>query len=166
MNSKRLLPIMGLALLAGAVAAQEPASPDQIVFFEKEVRPLLIERCYKCHSRDAEKVKGGLHLDTRDGWVRGGDSGPALIPGKPEESLLVKAIRYKVDAGMPPKSKLPEAEIRILVEWIRRGAPDPRKGSVPKAKKKQTGLSLEEGRAFWAYKPVRKPMSAPPRLTV
>ena len=156
----KLLASLSLILLAGGAAAQEPSSgiaPEQLEFFEKKIRPILVRRCYTCHSRQAEKLKGGLYLDTRDGWTRGGDSGPAIVPGKPEESLLVRAVQYKHDPGMPPKSRLPDPEIRALAEWVRRGAPDPRKGAAPVARVKQTGLSVEEGRAFWAYKPPVEP---------
>ncbi|MGB8168244.1 MAG: DUF1553 domain-containing protein [Chthoniobacteraceae bacterium] len=124
-------------------------------FFEKKVRPILAERCLECHS-DAKKVKGGLHLDSRAGWVKGGDTGPALVPGKPEESLLVTAIRWKDrDLEMPPKKKLPPEEVAVLEEWVKMGAPDPREGAV--VAKKQRGLTIEEGRKFWSYVPIQKP---------
>jgi len=98
-------------------------------FFESKVRPLLVKHCYECHS--GEKTKGGLALDTRAGWEKGGDNGPAIIPGKPEQSLLIKAIRHEDKSlVMPPKSrgsKLNDADISILVQWLKMGAPDPRK---------------------------------------
>ncbi|MEI9896513.1 MAG: c-type cytochrome domain-containing protein [Chthoniobacter sp.] len=99
------------------------ATDDGLEFFEKKVRPLLTERCYECHSPD-KKVKGGLRLDLREGWVKGGDTGPAIVPGDPEKSLLVTAIRYKDrDLQMPEKRKLPDDEIAILEQWIKVGAP-------------------------------------------
>jgi len=84
-----------------------------VEFFEKQIRPVLVDSCYKCHSKDAEKIKGGLLLDTRDGLLKGGDTGPALVPGDPEKSLLVKAIRYTDEnLQMPPKGKkLPAAQV-------------------------------------------------------
>lgn len=134
-----------------AVAAR---ADDGVDFFEKKVRPLLAERCLDCHSPD-KKVKGGLRLDTKEGWVTGGDSGPAIVPGDPDKSLFITAIRYTDrDLQMPEKQKLPDAEIAILEQWVKMGAPDPRTGAVTK---KQTGLSIEEGKKFWSYAPVKKP---------
>ena len=93
-------------------AGPEKIEPRQLEFFEKKIRPVLTERCYKCHSAKSEKQKGGLALDTRAGIRNGGDSGPAVVPGKPGESLLVEALRYQnKDFQMPPKSaggKLPD----------------------------------------------------------
>src|SRR4051812_728469 len=77
-------------------------------FFEKQVRPLFIKRCYQCHSSEAKVLKGGLHLDSRSGWMQGGDSGPAVVPGAPDKSLLIEAIRYQ-SLEMPPRGKLPES---------------------------------------------------------
>src|SRR5437899_3854971 len=96
-----------------ASAARGPAQPPA-EFFERKIRPVLAEHCYKCHSADAEKakkLKGGLRLDTRDGLRKGGDSGPAVVPGKVDDSRLVKALRYDGDLKMPPKAKLPETII-------------------------------------------------------
>jgi hypothetical protein len=130
------------------------AADEGLDFFEKKVRPLLEARCLECHS-EAKKIKGGLRLDIREGWVKGGDTAPPVMPGKPEESLLIKAVRWvDNDLEMPPKKKLPAEEIAILEQWIRLGAPDPRTGAVAK---KQTGLTIEEGRKFWSYIPVQKP---------
>ena len=82
--------------------------PDQVEFFEKNIRPVLVEHCYKCHSVEAKKLKGGLAMDSRDGLRKGGDSGPAVVPGKPKESLLLKAVGYTHEGlRMPPKGKLP-----------------------------------------------------------
>jgi hypothetical protein len=101
-----------------------PASGDE--FFSEKIEPLLKQRCYECHSH-AGKMKGGLTLDSRSGWEQGGDLGPAIVAGKPEESLLITMVRWSDEEHqMPPKEKLPAAEIALLEEWIRRGAPDPR----------------------------------------
>src|SRR5438309_1092463 len=115
-----LLPVLGLNS-QGAVA-------DETEFFEKKIRPLLVENCYKCHSHESEKLKGGLFLDSRDGVLKGGETGPAIVPGDPEKSLLIKAVRYTdKDLQMPPKGKkLPEEDIASLVAWVKMGAPDPR----------------------------------------
>jgi hypothetical protein len=105
----------------------------------------------------AKKVKGGLRLDIREGWVKGGDAGPAIVPGDPAKSLLVEAIAYgNLDLQMPPKKKMPDAERAVLEEWIKLGAPDPRTGET--LAKKQEGLSVEEGRNFWSYQTPRKPL--------
>ena len=140
------------AISGVALAAPDAAALD---FFEKKIRPLLAERCLECHSPD-KKVKGGLRLDTRDGWLKGGDTGPAIVPGEPDQSLLITAVRYKDrDLQMPEKRKLPDAEIAVLEEWVKMGAPDPRTGGA--VAKKQTGLSLDDGRKFWSYAPVTQP---------
>jgi len=152
--------VLTFAVLAlGARAAV--AADDGVEFFEKKVRPLLTERCYECHSPE-KKVKGGLRLDIREGWVKGGDTGPAIMPGEPEKSLLVTAIRYKDrDLQMPEKRKLPDDEIAILEQWVKMGAPDPRTGTAAKevavTTKKQVGLSIEAGKKFWSYMPVQNP---------
>src|SRR3954451_17642965 len=142
------------ALLACPLAAAQAATEGD-AFFESKVRPILVERCYECHSAD-KKVKGGLRLDTRDGWAKGGDTGPAIAPGKPKESLLIEAIEYaNRDLQMPPKHKLPAAETAVLRDWVQMGGPDPREGGPAVATtKKVRGLSLEEGRKFWCYQPV------------
>jgi len=144
------------ALLATAFALNAPAFSDEgIDFFEKKVRPLLAERCLECHSPE-KKVKGGLRLDTREGWMHGGDGGPAIVPGDLEKSMLITAVRYKDrDLQMPEKRKLPDEEIAILEQWVKMGAPDPRSGGA--VAKKQTGLSIEEGKKFWCYQPLQKP---------
>jgi hypothetical protein len=124
-------------------------------FFRERVEPLLKQRCYECHSH-AGKIKGGLVLDSRSGWQSGGDSGPALVPGAPEKSRLIEAVRYtNPDMEMPPKAKLPESEVAVLEEWVRRGAPDPREAVTEAKAVKKTGVDVEEGRKHWAYKPVR-----------
>ena len=113
---------------------EKAASPEGLAFFEKKIRPVLADKCYKCHSADAEKVKGGLALDTRDGTRAGGDSGHAVVPGDLEASLLIKAIRYHdKDLAMPPEKsggKLPDDVIKDFETWVQFGAPDPRDGRV------------------------------------
>src|SRR5688572_15725080 len=137
------------------LALSFPAGADPgFDFFEKKVRPLLAERCFECHS-PAKKVKGGLRLDTKEGWATGGDSGPALVPGDLEKSLLIEAVRYgNQDLQMPPKKKLAVEEIAILEQWVKSGAHDPRTGEA--VAKKQTGLSIEEGKKFWCYAPLSR----------
>src|SRR5206468_1954117 len=109
-------------------------------FFEKRIRPVLTEKCYKCHSTRAEKIKGGLLLDSRSGWVKGGDSGPVIVPGDPEKSRLIHAVRYTdSNLQMPPKEILPSAQIVDLATWVRMGAPDPRVRTGPSGTTPQSG---------------------------
>ena len=154
-----LLPLAGAASLAAA-------TPEEgVAFFEKRVRPLLAEHCYECHG--AKKAKGNLRLDSRDGWLKGGDSGPAILPGKPDDSLLIKGVRHwDKDFKMPPDTRLSPALVADLIEWVKLGAPDPRTNAPVLAAtapaKPAYGVSLEEGRKHWAYQPLK---SAPlPKL--
>ncbi|GEP45254.1 hypothetical protein BGE01nite_45450 [Brevifollis gellanilyticus] len=144
-------------LTAGAAGHVLAAGPDAaaLEFFEKKVRPVLVERCFECHSTTA-KVKGGLSLDTREAIFTGGDSGPALVAGNPDKSLLIEAIGYKnQDMQMPPKKQLPAAEMEALVQWVKMGAPDPRTGAA--TAKAATGMDLQTGRGFWSFKPLAAP---------
>src|SRR5687768_16115590 len=104
------------------------AQQSGVEFFEKKIRPVLVEHCYKCHSRQAGKERGGLLLDTRGALRRGGDNGPTIVPGKPEESLLIKSIRHtRADLKMPKAApKLPDAVVADFERWVTIGAPDPR----------------------------------------
>ena len=128
-----------------------------IQFFESKIRPILLEHCYECHSEEG-KVKGGLLLDSRDGWLRGGDSGEAIIPGAADESPLIEAIRYTdSDFQMPPKYQLSDAEIDALVKWVNGGAPDPRSKSAPASPERM--IDIEQGRTFWAFQaPKKRPL--------
>src|ERR1043165_3231230 len=104
---------------AGRVLAAAPPSAEQLDFFEKQIRPLLADRCYECHSAE-KKTKGGLALDTAEATRKGGDTGPALVAGDPEKSLLIEAVRYKNhDLQMPPKRQLAESEVKVLEEWVK-----------------------------------------------
>ncbi len=114
------------ASLACAIASVASAVAQDVAFFEAKVLPVLQARCYECHSHE-KKMKGGLTLDSRSGWEEGGENGPAIMVGRPEESLIIKMVRWTdKDHQMPPKDKLPAAEIALLEEWVKRGAPDPR----------------------------------------
>lgn len=156
------MPLMHRSLLSFALAglclAVESARTDaaDTEFFEKNIRPLLADKCYSCHSAEKGKMKGGLALDTRVGWQTGGDTGPAIQPGKPNESLLMQAVRYQdPDLQMPPKDKggrLTDAEIAALEQWIRDGAPDPREPQV-----KIGGMTADEAKKWWAFQPVVSP---------
>jgi len=107
-------------------ADQRSFSEQDLEFFEKRVRPILAARCFECHSSSAQEPKGGLKLDTRAGALAGGDTGPAVVPSKADESLLIDAIRYGDVYQMPPKSKLPADEIAALERWVNLGAPWPK----------------------------------------
>lgn len=147
-----------LALAVGNVAHCQAAEPDAagLEFFEKSVRPLLVKHCYKCHAADEDS--GGLLLDSRDAILKGGDSGAAIVPGDPNKSLLIEAVRYtNSDLKMPPKNRLPAADIELLEKWVAMGAPDPRTPVVAGAAPAPTGMSIEEGRQFWSFKPVSDP---------
>ncbi|HZE95716.1 MAG TPA: PSD1 and planctomycete cytochrome C domain-containing protein, partial [Planctomycetota bacterium] len=148
----RVVALLVLAVLPAA-AAQEPPAPDPagIEFFEQRIRPVLVERCYSCHSATAEKLKGNLRLDTRDGSLKGGDLGPSVVPGDPDRSLLVKAVRFTDDdLKMPPKKKLPPEQIADLEAWVKRGAPDPRAGAA------KTGVDPARVQAHWAFQPLKE----------
>jgi hypothetical protein len=114
----KLLATAALLLVARIAGADD--------FFASKVEPLLKQRCFECHSHE-KKIKGGLALDSKSGWENGGESGPAIVPRKPEASLLIKAVSHvEKDLKMPPKKMLPAAEIALLAEWVRQGAHDPR----------------------------------------
>jgi len=142
----------GVAFGLPALAAADPAG---IEFFEKRIRPLLASRCLECHAAE-HKIKAGLRLDHPAGWLTGGDSGPAVLPGRPDESPLIKAIRYtKLEfEAMPPRSALPREEVALLEEWVRRGAPAPAEAApVPGATPARRAMTVEEGRRFWSFVP-------------
>jgi len=140
--------LVGILLLL-----QDPPAPAGSEFFEKNVRPLLAERCYSCHSARAGKTSGGLALDSRDGLLKGGDSGPGLVPGDPDRSLLIKAVRHEDDTlKMPKKEKLREDQIGDLIAWIKMGAPDPRTRAVSGTGRGAAGAdAAPAGRAFWSF---------------
>ena len=135
----------------------DPASDR--AFFENKIRPLLVTHCYECHSAQSKKIEGGLRLDSRLGWQKGGESGPAIVPGQTEESRLIKAIRYDdSDLQMPPDGKLSAADIASLTQWIKMGAPDPRDTEAPVAKDKK--IDVEKGKQYWAFSAPHSPCTA------
>src|SRR5688572_3130083 len=140
-----------LAVLHFATARAEQTPPER--FFEQTIEPLLAEHCYKCHSHSADKIKGGLVLDSAEALLAGGDSGPAIVPGHPEKSLLIEAVRYaNDDLQMPPKGKkLTDAQIAALTEWVKLGAPIPKKASS--ANLRPRGMITEDDRKWWAFQP-------------
>lgn len=134
----------------------EPATPQAVEFFEAKVRPRLVERRHKCHG--AGPVKGGLSLTSRAGLLAGGDSGPAVVPGKPGESLLLAAVGYaNDDLRMPPDGKLPADEIAVLVRWVQEGAAwSPDDSSAIGSGEAPNGMTPEQT-SFWAFQPVSEP---------
>lgn len=164
--------ILGIAAMAlagtvefhGADSTVQKISPDQSAFFENHIRPVLVAECVECHG--ADKQKGGLRLDYRDGWKKGGDSGAAILPGDPEKSLLLRTMRHlEPDMKMPDKApKLDDAIIDKFNRWIAMGAPDPRDAPP------QTGATkpswpdmLASRRSWWSLQPIATPL--PPRAT-
>lgn len=149
-------------LLATHVASAASPSPEGIAFFEKNVRPLFVKHCYECHS--GPEASGSLLLDSREGLLEGGDTGPAVVPGQPAKSLLIEAVRYQnPNLQMPPQNRLSPAEVAALEKWIALGAPDPRLApttgdkSVAEKAAGPTGMSIEAGRKFWAFQPLARP---------
>jgi hypothetical protein len=162
-KTRLLLSFFVLSATAGFAALDDAKksegsqiAPDQLDFFEKKIRPVLADKCYKCHGENDAKVKGGLTLDTREGIRRGGDNGAAVVPGDLKESLLIEAIRYaNKDFAMPPKKeggKLPDDVIRDFEKWVQMGAPDPREGPARVVKKEDTG----KARDWWSFQPPKK----------
>ncbi|HBB75511.1 MAG TPA: xanthan lyase, partial [Planctomycetaceae bacterium] len=147
----------------GVWAAERPTAAADVAFFESRIRPVLVAHCLECHSADAKEPGGGLVLDRAAGWQRGGDSGPAIVPGDSATSLLMAALRYD-SLEMPPSGRLPDAVVADFARWIDHGAVDPRDESMPEALAR-TGdgeIDWEAARAFWSFQPPRH--AAPPTV--
>src|SRR5262245_31412685 len=151
-----------LGIASPAVADPKPADPAvrtadsrQTEFFEKEIRPILVERCQSCHGDKMHK--GGLRLTSRDAALRGADGGPVIVPGKPSESRLVRAIEYAGELKMPPTGKLPDRDIVRLQRWVADGAVWPQ---AAKAGASAEGEVTPRQRDWWAFRPVR-PVAPP-----
>ena len=139
-----------VALVASASAVD--MTPEQRAFFENKIRPVLVKQCFECHSAEAKKIGGKLLLDSPGEMLGGGESGPAVIPGKPDDSLIVQALRYD-GIEMPPKKRLPESVVSDFVTWVKMGAPDPR-AAAPKPAAK---LAASDPDASWSYQHVVNP---------
>ena len=158
--------MMRLTLLVAAAALVGSAQSPEIEHFERRIRPVLIEQCMRCHSARLDEPMGGLRVDSRDALRRGGASGPALVPGRPDQSLLIKALRYQDPSlKMPPTGKLPDRVIADFDIWIADGAQDPRidepsatppnsSGEAEKPDSSGPGTPIEEGRRWWAFQPL------------
>ena len=148
-----------LVLLLSAAALVAAQSPE-IEFFERRIRPVLVEQCEACHSSRLAEPMGGLRVDSRDGLLQGGASGPALVARAPQRSLLLKALRYlDPSLKMPPTGKLPDRVIEDFQAWIASGATDPRDGRAKKVSGSSDenpgpGMPIEEGRRWWAFQPL------------
>lgn len=170
-SSIGLLAVLSVLAVSAVVAQESPPTTlekitqiDEVLqaesdFFESKIRPVLVEHCYSCHAADAKIIRGGLLVDSRDGLLEGGDSGPALIPGNVEESLLLSALKHDSFA-MPPGRKLPDSVIADFQTWIARGAIDPRdKGNAEPPR----GVDFEAAKSHWAFQPINDPV--PPSVS-
>ncbi|MBM4052930.1 MAG: DUF1549 domain-containing protein, partial [Planctomycetes bacterium] len=169
-----MLPLAMAAMILAQAKAPQAITPEQLKFFESTIRPILVDQCYGCHSAQSGRSRGGYLLDTRDGARKGGGSGPGVVPGKPDESLLIEAVRYhNDDLQMPPKGKLTDDQIKALERWVTMGAPDPRESATAKPASGSGGAAavevpageltkedIEKGRSWWAYVAPR-PQPAP-----
>jgi Protein of unknown function (DUF1553)/Protein of unknown function (DUF1549)/Planctomycete cytochrome C len=124
---------------------------DDFSFFESKIRPILIEHCYECHAEE-KKIRGGLLVDSKIGLLKGGDSGPSIIPGNPDKSLFIKAVSHEGDLKMPPKGKLKPEDIKNLKEWVAKGALDPRENQS----KTISSINWEKSREFWSFLPIKE----------
>ena len=136
------------------LGAPEALGQDRIGFFEKKIRPVLAERCYQCHSSEAARtgmLMGKLQLDTREGVQQGGSRGPGIVPGQPDQSMLIEALKYTDrNLQMPPGGKLPDSVIADFVQWVALGAPDPREARAVDT----AAMALRSGRRHWAFRPL------------
>src|SRR6185503_1791705 len=150
------LMLAGMPMAANSIRAAEGRGTE---FFEKKVRPVLAERCYECHSHQAKKLKANLHLDSREGMLKGGDTGVALVLGEPDKSRIIEAICYtNTDLQMPPKQKLSDATIADLVEWVKAGAPWPKEEPPRIVSSGKENLEQQKRkREHWAWQPIRSP---------
>ena len=132
-------------------------TPEHTEFFERKIRPVLVEHCYECHSSGAKKIKGGLVLDSRAGVQKGGDTGAAITPGDPEASLLIQAIRHTDPDLAMPKKKLPASVIADLEAWVKMGAPDPRTEDTVATAQAKSAIDWNKAREWWSFRPLKSP---------
>src|SRR5262245_31845087 len=148
----RQLTLTFLTISTAAVfATPTPPTPEQAEFFEKKVRPILVEQCYSCHGPDKQKAE--LRVDSLAALLKGSDLGPVLVPGKPGESALIKSIKHIGDTAKMPerKPKMPPADIEALEQWVAMGAP------WPSDNKPATPGAQEIAKKHWSYQPLKKP---------
>ncbi|MEZ6118043.1 MAG: PSD1 and planctomycete cytochrome C domain-containing protein [Pirellulaceae bacterium] len=156
--------ILVATCIAFAVAAQDADSLDTATtisksdteFFETHIRPLLVDKCYDCHSVNADPVEGNLLLDSRPAIAAGGSSGKVINGTDPNQSLLIQAVRWTDSSlQMPPDGRLSPQQIAVLEQWVSRGAPDPREVSLEKANRETREIDIQAGREWWAFQPLR-----------
>ena len=155
---------LALLFLAVTLRAQESGKPTEtktypaadLEFFESKVRPILVKRCYECHSAAKADPQGGLRLDSHAAVLKGGDTGKAIVPGDPKKSLLIDTINYGELYQMPPKTKLPPDEIAILTSWVEKGAPWTPEAEQSAANAKKFDLEARK-KAHWCWQPVADP---------
>lgn len=158
MSRTAVLFLVALFPLVGKLRAeeeQEAPNAAGVEFFETHIRPVLVKQCYQCHAASSEKTQGGLLLDSREGLLEGGDSGPALVPGKPDDSLILSALRHE-SFEMPPDKRLDDRVIAKFEQWIRLGAPDPRKRAEDFVKKARVLYSQADADSHWAFQPLAR----------
>ena len=152
--------VLGLIAVVGLVSIAAAQEPDEgVAFFETSIRPILVQHCYECHSAEAAekgKLQAGLLLDTKQGLLTGGESGPAIVPGEPGASLLISALKYE-SYEMPPKGRLPADVIGHFVKWVELGAPDPREASGTPAPRRTAFQITDQDRRHWSFQPVTDP---------
>lgn len=148
----------GIEIWRGERDSSTESDTAEAEFFEKRIRPLLVNHCYECHSSESKDVQGHLLVDSRSALRNGGDSGPAIVPGDLEQSLLIKAVRYQsADLQMPPDRKLADNEIADLETWVKRGAQDPR---TRVTRMSRTRIDVATARQFWSYRPLQVPVAS------
>ena len=166
---RTLIPSLAAVLLLAAPAtaadhaAVEKPSPEQVQFFETKIRPVLVDKCYACHSSQGEKIRGGLVLESRAGLLRGGDDGAVIIPGDPGASLLIKAIRYehpKIKMPPKPEHRLTAEQVADFEKWVEMGVPDPRVDAPGANAAHATAVFTSAERSLWSLQPVR-PVAPP-----
>ena len=162
-SSIAVYPLVVIGLLAASASNLCAADKKGDEFFERRIRPVLVKECYSCHSAAAAEIKGGLRVDSRDAIRRGGETDPAVVPGKVADSLLIEALRHE-SFEMPPKKKLPDSVIADFVKWIEMGAPDPRDKppSATEAAEQSWNLVLGQRSKWWSLQPAAK--VSPPML--
>jgi mono/diheme cytochrome c family protein len=148
--------LVAVAFLAAPLRADDR---DGIEFFEKRIRPLLADHCYKCHGEKADKVKGNLRLDSKAGWVKGGDSGPSVVANDPDKSPLIQAVRrdHKGIAAMPPDKPLAKEQVADLVAWVKRGAPAPDDGGTVE----RPQIDIAAAKQRWPFTPLPVKVAVP-----
>ena len=148
--------ISALVLIGSAAAQAAAPTAEALKFFENKVRPILADQCQECHG--SAKHKGGLRLDNLPYILQGGEGGPAIVPGQPDKSLLMKAISYTdKDLEMPPDGKMSDADMATLKQWIAMGAPWPEAEVASARPVRKPGQITAEDRQWWAFQPVKEP---------